>query len=455
MRNEDMKETQLEIVFGNELRPSREARSRWEWVEPAVWTDRMLTALEQGVKGGRWHSLIDKIHRTETLESAYRKVAKNKGRPGVDHVNIHAYGSRLEQELAGLREDLRKRSYRPSSIRRVYIPKEGKKETRPLGIPTVRDRVVQTATRLVLEPIFETGFSEHSYGFRPGRGCKDALREVNGLLREGYLHVVEVDLRRFFDTLNHDRLMARVAERVSDQSVQQLLRSMLKQGVMEQGRDWEPEEGTPQGGPISPLLANIYLNPLDHQLEGAGYRVVRYADDMVILCESEAEAQRALRELETWVEENDLELHPEKTGIVDMGERDRSFEFLGYRFHRTRSKGRLTRYPRAVKLKSLRQKLSVHLRRNNGKSLSEIIRRVNQVLRGWFGYFKHANKHTFPPLDGWVRMRLRSILRRRQKQKGRGKHMVDSKRWPNTYFEEQGLFSLSHAHAQLGQSGCR
>jgi RNA-directed DNA polymerase len=450
-----MKQEQLKIVSSDGLSQNGETDSRWEWVETSVWTERMLNALHQGVKGGKWHSLIDKIHRTETLESAYRKVAKNKGKGGVDHVSVEAYGSRLDSELTGLREDLRKRSYNSSAIRRVHIPKPGKKETRALGIPTVRDRVVQTATRLVIEPIFEADFSDQSYGFRPGRGCKDALREVDRLLKEGKHHVVEVDLRRFFDTLNHERLMTRLKERISDQSVQALIQGMLEQGVMEQGKEWRPEEGAPQGGPISPLLANIYLNPLDHQVKASGYQMIRYADDMVILCESSHEAQKAKGELENWVKVNELELHPEKTRVVDMGEKDASFEFLGYRFHRTKGKGRLTRYPRAEKLKGLRQKLSKPLRRNNGKSLEEIIRKVNQVLKGWFEYFKHANKYSFPPLDSWVRMRLRSILRRRQKQKGRGKHIADSKRWPNTFFEQQGLFSLCRAHAELVQSARR
>jgi RNA-directed DNA polymerase len=179
------------------------------------------------------------------------------------------------------------------------------------------------------------------------------------------------------------------------------------------------------------------------------------ADDMVILCGSSEEAQKAMEELEKWIEANELDLHPEKTRIEDMNERDASFEFLGYRFHRTRAKGRLTRYPRPAKLKELRAKLSKPLRRNNGKSLEELIRIVNQCLKGWFEYFKHANKHSFPAVDSWVRMRLRSILRRRQKQKGRGRHLADSKRWPNKFFETQGLFSLCRAHAELIQSGLR
>ena len=272
-------EEPAQVAAPRGLKQAGEFRARWAWVEPSVWTERMLGALENGVKGGKWFSLIDKVHRLSNLEAAYRKVAANGGAGGVDHVSVEAFGGRLEEELERLQQALRKRSYQPSAIRRTYIEKPGKREKRALGIPTVRDRVVQNAVRQVIEPIFERTFAESSYGFRPGRGCKDALRETDRRLKEGYLQVVEVDIRKFFDTLEHQRLMERVEEQVADGWVLKLLRDMLSQGVMEQGREWTPQEGTPQGGPISPLLANIYLNPLDHQLQAEGLRPIRYADD--------------------------------------------------------------------------------------------------------------------------------------------------------------------------------
>ena len=262
---------------------------RWNWVEPSVWTERMLMALEQGVKGGKWFSLNDKVNRSVTLDAAFNKVAANGGAPGVDHVTVEMFEERLEENLKRLSEDLREGTYRPQSIRRHYIPKPGSQEKRPLGIPTVRDRVVQTALRMVLEPIFECDFADHSYGFRPGRGCKDALRRVEHLLKEGYTHIVDADLKSYFDTIPHDRLMALVAEKVSDGRILQLIEGYLKQGVMDGLSEWTPEQGSPQGAVISPLLSNIYLNPLDQKMARDGYEMVRYADDFVILCRSAEE----------------------------------------------------------------------------------------------------------------------------------------------------------------------
>jgi len=414
----------------------------------------MLAALEEGVRGGKWFSLIDKVHRPANLRAAYRKVAANDGAAGVDHVSVKAFGERLEAEIERLHEALRKRDYQPSAIRRTYIEKPGKREKRPLGIPTVRDRVVQSAVRQVIEPIFERELAEGSYGFRPGRGCKDALRELDRRLKEGDLQVVEVDIRKFFDTLDHGRLMERVRERVADGNVLALIRAMLTQGVMEQGREWVPEEGAPQGGPLSPLLANIYLNPLDHRLQAEGLRPIRYADDMVIPCRTLQEAERALALLREWMDANGLKLHPEKTRSVDLSQRGAYVDFLGYRFKRTKGKGRLGRWPSPNNVKRLRGNLKRHLRRANGKSIEEIIRLLNRSLPGWFEYFKHASHPAFEGIDGWVRMRLRSILRKRRHGKGRGRGS-DHQRWPNAYFAERGLFSLCAAHATVRQPAQR
>lgn len=414
---------------------------RWMWAEPAVWTTRMLTALEQGVKGGQWFSLIDKVYPLLALEAAFRKVEANQGAPGVDHVTIEMFAANLDVTLRRLAEDLRDGSYRPQLIRRTWIPKPGSSEERPLGIPTVRDRVVQAALRAVLEPIFERDFAEHSYGFRPERGTKDALRRVDELLKAGYTFVVDADLKSYFDTIPHAPLMALVGGKVSDGRVLALIEAFLEQGVMSDGGIEQPETGTPQGAVLSPLLSNIYLDPLDHLIASRGWEMVRYADDFVILCRSEAEARAALNCVQDWTEKTGLMLHPEKTHVVDATQTG-GFDFLGYHFERG------YKWPREKSLKKLKDRLRELTRRTNGQSLDEIIRQLNQTLRGWFEYFKHSHKTAFPRLDRWLRMRLRSILRKRKGGKGRGKGK-DHFRWPNAFFEARGLFNLSAAHARL------
>ena len=256
-----------------------DVRTRWVWTEPSVWTDRMLAALENGVKGGTWFSLIDKVYSPTNLYASYTKVASNGGAAGVDHVTIEAYSRNLTGNQEKLEAQLRDETYRPQSIRRTYIPKPGTTEMRPLGIPTVRDRVVQGAVRHVLEPIFENQFAEHSYGFRPGRGCKPALRRVDGLLKSDYRYVVDVDLKSYFDRIPHDKLMADVRQHVADGRVLGLIESFLKAGILDDLQCWTPERGAPQGAVLSPLLSNVYLNALDHVMARAGYSMTRYADD--------------------------------------------------------------------------------------------------------------------------------------------------------------------------------
>jgi RNA-directed DNA polymerase len=423
-----------------------EIPSRWLWTAPVVWTERMLTALEQGVKGGKWFSLIDKVTPERTLKTAFLKVAGNEGSSGVDHVTIPMFEARLEDELRRLSEQLRSGTYRPQAIRRHYIPKPGSQEKRPLGIPTVRDRVVQTALRMVLEPIFERDFAEHSYGFRPGRGCKDALRRVDELLKAGYTYVVDADLKSYFDTIPHDRLLALVGQKVSDGRVLNLIEAFLKQGVLDGLREWTPEMGSPQGAVVSPLLSNIYLDPLDHLMAGEGFEMVRYADDFVILCRSLGDAARALARVQEWTAAAGLTLHPTKTRIVNATEG--SFDFLGYRFDRDK------RFPRDKSLTKFKDAIRAKTKRSSGESLRAIIASLNPTLRGWFEYFKHSYKTTFPSLDGWIRMRLRSILRKRQKRRGRGRGS-DHQRWPNAFFAAQGLYSLATAHATACQSSMR
>lgn len=421
--------------------------ARWGWTEPAVWTERMLTALEEGVKGGKWFRLIDKVYAERNLLAGYGAVAANRGAPGVDHVTVEAFGNDLEANVARLVTALRDGHYQPQAIRRVYIPKPGSSEQRPLGIPTVRDRVVQAAVRHVVEPIFEKEFAEQSYGFRPRRGCKDALRRVDALLKAGFVYVVDADLKSYFDTIPHGRLLSRLRERVADGRVLSLIESFLKAGIMDGLKEWEPEAGVPQGAVLSPLLSNIYLNPLDHQMADQGYHMVRYADDFVILCRSQAVAEQALSHVRQWCEVEGLTLHPTKTRIVDV--RTEGFDFLGYRFQRTR-RGRLTRWPRKKSEGKLKETIRAKTKRTNGRSLQVIIADVNQTLRGWFGYFRHSCRHTFETVDRWVRRRLRSILRKRRGGQGHGIG-YDHQRWPNAYFAEQGLYSLVAARAEASQ----
>jgi RNA-directed DNA polymerase len=416
---------------------------RWGWVEPSVWTERMLTALEEGVKGGKWFSLIDKVYHEATLRAAAGQVAANQGAPGVDHVTIARFQERRDENLKNLSEQLRQGRYRPQSIRRHYIPKPGSQEKRPLGIPTVRDRVVQTALRMVLEPIFERDFAEHSYGFRPGRGCKDALRRVEQLLKDGYTYIVDADLKSYFDTIPHDRLLALVAQKVSDGRVLALIEGYLKQGVLDGLHEWTPEQGSPQGAVISPLLSNVYLDPLDQQMARDGYQMVRYADDFVILCRSVEEAARALEAVRVWTAAAGLMLHPTKTRIVAA--RFEGFDFLGYRFEDG------TRRPRPKSLDKLKDAIRAKTSRSSGSSLGQIIAELNRTLRGWFEYYKHSHHRTFSTLDAWVRMRLRSILRRRMGKRGRGRGS-DHQRWPNAFFLEHGLFCMKQAQAEIRQS---
>jgi RNA-directed DNA polymerase len=419
---------------------------RWSWVEPRVWTERMLTALETGVKGGKWFSLIDKVHSVRTLTAAFYQVARNQGAAGVDHVTVDVFELRLDENLKKLSEDLCSGTYQPQQVRRHYIPKPGSKEKRPLGIPTVRDRVVQTALHMLLEPIFEHGFAEHSYGFRPGRGCKDALRRVDQLLKEGYTYIVDADLKSYFDTIPHDRLLALLAQKVSDGRVLSLLESFLKQNILDGLQEWTPEEGSPQGAVISPLLSNIYLNPLDHLMAQRGFEMVRYADDFVIMCRTHEDAVRALSLVQEWTAEAGLVLHQTKTKIVDAT--TEAFDFLGYRFLRGR------KFPRPKSMQKLKDTIRAKTKRTSGESLTKIINDLTPTLRGWFGYFKHSHWTTFRNLDGWIRMRLRSLLRKRMRKKGRGRGS-DHQRWPNAFFARHGLYSLKTAHALACQSSLR
>jgi len=355
----------------------------------------------------------------------------------VDHQTIEMFQAHLGENLQRLSRQLREGTYRPQAIRRAWIPKPGGKELRPLGIPTVRDRVSQAALRQVLEPIFERDFAEHSYGFRPNRSCKDALRRVDVLLKAGRTWVVDADLSSYFDTIPHEPLMNRVRAKVADGRVLALIEAYLRQEVLETAAVWTPQRGSPQGAVISPLLSNIYLDPLDHAMAEAGIEMVRYADDFVLLCRSESQAREALERVRQWTVSAGLQLHPEKTRIVDATQRD-GFDFLGYHFERDRH------WPSSKSTRNLREAIRPKTRRTNGHRLETIISNVNQTLVGWFAYFRHSPRSTFVRLDGWVRMRLRSILRKRSGRRGCGRGL-DHHRWPNAFFANRGLFSMTAA----------
>lgn len=403
-------------------------------VEATIWTNRMVSALVNGVEGGCWYSLMDKVYALGTLELAWAKVRANRGASGVDGQSVARFEANAAEYLAELSEALRSGRYRPEAVKRVAIPK-GNGESRPLGIPTVKDRIVQTAVKLVIEPIFEVQFLASNYGFRPGRGCKDALREVDGILKSGYTHVVDADLKAYFDSIPHDRLMERVESSIRDGRVLELIRNWLKQEVLHEPERWTPTGGTPQGAVISPLLGNLYLHDLDERLMSRGYRLVRYADDFVVFCATQEEAENALKEVRAWVTANGLTLHPDKTHVGDCRQPGQGFEFLGYRFEIGQ------RWVRRKSFDRIRERVREKTRRTRGESLTRVIADLNSTLKGWYGYFKHAHPMHFCWLDSFVRRRLRALLRKQEKRPGRGRCLRDHQRWPNAFFANAGLFA--------------
>jgi RNA-directed DNA polymerase len=436
---------QLNLPGVPQAKQGREVAPKWEWTEPSVWTERMLATLERGINGGKWFSLIDKVWKMENLQSAVGKVAEGKSDAKADGRRCRRYAQKSHEGLPNLQAKLKSGEYRPQPVQRVWIPKPGSKELRPLGVPQVEDRVVEMALRNVIEPIFENIFAEHSYGFRPNRGAKDALRRVVQLLGQGQCWVVDADIKGYFDNIPQDQLMTAVGEHISDGQVLELIEQMLKKGVMERAKGWQPtERGTPQGAVISPLLANIYLNSLDHFMARQGREMVRYADDFVILCSSQQEAEAALEEVRVWMDQAGLTLHPTKTRIVNAAEAG-GFDFLGYHFERG------YRWPREKSLNKFKETIRQKTPRLRPGGMTEIIEDINRTLRGWFGYFKQSHRNTFRPLDQWIRQRLRSILRKRHKGSGRARG-IDYQRWPNDSFVALGLISLASARVQAANS---
>jgi len=423
------------------------------WMEASIWTLRMVEALKNGVKGGKWYSINDKVCKRDNLKASYERTKRNRGTHGVDNISIKFFGKYLEENLSRIQEELSSGTYRPQRLRRIYIPKPGTTEKRPISIPTVRDRVVQGAVKNAIEPIFERTFAETSYGFRPKKNAKQALKRVEKLLNGGQLWVVDCDIKSYFDTIPHDKLMGKVMEQIADTKVLQLIELMLEQGIMETHREWTPTQGTPQGGVISPLLANIYLNELDHLLIQKGVHPTRYADDLVVLCDSEQQAKEVLEYIRTWMSNNGLTLHPDKTKVIDMSQPNATVDFLGYTFKRT-VKGRLIRFPRQKSMKRFRESIKTFTKRTSGMSLSETTQRINRVTRGWYNYFSDSIANTFDEADGFVRRRIRGLLLKRRKTPRFGTGEAH-RLWPNSFFADKGLFSMTTAYLAASHSARR
>ena len=420
------------------------------WASTSVWTDQMLGTLETRVEGKKWYSLIDKVAREVNLIEAWESVRANGGSHGVDMVSLDRYESELEHNTKQLMKQLQAGTYLPQCVRRVEIPKADGK-TRALGIPTVRDRVVQTALKNVIEPIYDVDFSTQSFGFRPQRGCKDALRRVHHLLTQGQLYVIDADIQSYFDMIPHDKLMERVKEKISDGKTLDLIEAFLKAGIFDGIKEWDPEKGTPQGGVISPLLANIYLNEFDHRMTAAGFEIVRYADDFLVMCNNAKSAKRGLRKIKRWMKAHGLNLHPDKTRIADMNQQDEYFEFLGYHFERSKRTGRINRWPRKQSMAKMKDTVRKHTRRCNWQSVEEIIKGLRPSLKGWYEYFKHSNRWAMLEVDAFFRRRLRSIIAKYNRKKG-SHRFIDNRKYTKKYFAELGFFSLEEAWLLESQS---
>jgi len=414
----------------------------------------------------KWNSLIDKVYALPNLQSAWERVRANDGAPGVDGITVTKYAENVERRLQLLSEELRAKSYRPQPVRRVFIPKGGGGQ-RGLGIPSVRDRIVQQALLQILSPIFEAKFNNRSHGFRPGRGCTTALDVVDRAVLHGYEWVVDADIQSFFDTVDHEKLLDALNEEVADGSVLKLIRRILTAGVhLPETGEVEPTElGTPQGGPLSPLLANVYLHAFDAQMVQAGYGLVRYADDFVIFAKSESEAVAALQLARDTLEgQLGLRLHPEKTQVISVTQ---GFAFLGYHYFRDPKGGALRKVVRQKSVQRFREAVRRHTPRLRGqrkpkhrsmtarrlaknRRLREVITGLNRYLRGWHWYFKavwSAYPATpFRNFDGFVRRRLRSTISGRI-------GMAWNTRLPNALLRQIGLLSLDELQREyrLGQ----
>ena len=423
----------------------------WPPVKVRRLQNRLWAAAKQS-SGRRFHALYDRIYRSDVLWEAWERVRENRGAAGVDGLTlgvVEAFG--VERLIAELQVSLRAGTYRPAPVRRVEIPKsDGSK--RPLGVPTVKDRVAQQAAKIVLEPLFEADFLPCSFGFRPKRSATDALERLRVGFIEGNEFVFEADIRDFFGTIDHDRLLSLVEARVSDRRVLKLLRQWLRAGVLADGVVSETVTGTPQGGVISPLLANIYLHAFDRAwVERGTGEVVRYADDFVVMCETQEQSEEAQRRAMVLLGELGLTLHPDKTRVVDLREGKDGFDFLGCHL-RARMSGRLWeqrriiryylhRWPSQRSMKRARGRVKALTARSQvGMELKDVIQRLNLFLRGWGNYFRTGNaSDRFRQLDRYVAWRLKRLL---IKKRGRNLRAGQANRWTESWFHDQGLHKL-------------
>lgn len=355
--------------------------------------------------------LLEQILTDENLNLAYRQVKRNKGAGGIDRMQVDELLPYLKEHQNELVQTLRDGKYRPSPVRRVEIPKENGK-TRKLGIPTVVDRLIQQAICQILTPIYEHKFSDNSYGFRPGRSAHDALRKCQTNITEGYKYVVDMDLEKYFDTVNQSRLIQILSETIRDGRVISLIHKFLQAGVMVGGMFENSPEGVPQGGPLSPLLGNVMLNECDWELERRGHRFVRYADDLMVFCKSKKAATRTLDRILPFIEGKlFLKVNREKTKVAHVY----YVKYLGYSFYIYRGEGRLRIHPKSVK--KLKDKIREVTGRSNGMGIEERKSRLNSVVRGWMNYFKLADaKKILEGLDEWIRRRIRMVTWKRWKR---------------------------------------
>ena len=436
---------------------------------------RQANTAREEQTGDRARSLIEEVLRRENLIIAHERVVRNGGAPGIDGMTVEELMPHCRQHWERIREELRSGRYFPRPVRKVEIPKPDGKGVRVLGIPTVLDRMIQQALLQVLTPIFDPTFSDASFGFRPRRGTHDAILRAREHIRAGNRWVVDLDLERFFDRVNHDVLMARVARRVKDKKVLLLIRRFLQAGMMEGGLVSPREEGTPQGGPLSPLLSNVLLDELDKELERRGHKFVRYADDCNVYVQSKAAGERVMASLERFLSERlRLKVNREKSAVARPWNR----KFLGYSTTVQRET-KLKVAPQS--LKRLKAKLRPILRRGRGRNLKSVIWELNRVTRGWVAYYRLAQvKGSFEDLDQWLRRKLRAILwkqwkRPRTRVKELVKRGLDRERarrsayngrgtwWnagashlnqalPTAFFRQLGLVSLQEEHRRLAQS---
>lgn len=382
------------------------------------------------MKGKRqYYSLIDKVYRWDNISTSWQVVRRNKGSGGVDGISIEQFRKQELTKLGEIERLLQENRYKPDPVRRVYIEKDNGK-WRPLGIPTIRDRVIQQAVRQVIEPLFEQDFYRHSYGFRRSRSAHQALATVERARKAGYEYVVDLDIQSYFDEIPHDQLMEKVRERVTDGRVLGLIQMWLKSGVMEDDQFYETEVGSPQGGVISPLLANIYLNHFDWGMLEKGFPVVRYADDAIVFCQTRKQAEKAYQVAKDILEgERQLRMHPEKTKVVHF---DEGFQFLGFNFWKS-----YMVLPEK-KMKKFQDKIRFITRRQQKRNVEQMIIRLNEIVRGFGNYYRIGNvKKKFQRLDEWTRMRVRAFMRKR-------KSTVSNHWILNKHLEKAGMVFLTH-----------